>query len=296
MCSTNRAARRLIDKCSRIAPAILVLGWLFLSAFSPLVADDQLMAGCSVVDISPRVLPAIRNGGFLEQVSNRIDDPLRSRCIALSDGQQTLAIAVVDSCMIPTDVCEAIKSRVAMSAKIQPEQILIAATHTHSAPSVMDFCLGTRKDETYAAQLIDQVSQGIVAAVSDLRPARIGWTIVDAPDHTHCRRWLKHPAAFGTDPFGEITVRAMMHPGYQNPEYTGPAGPVDTHLSLVSIQTADGQPLCLLANYSMHYFGAGEGFSADYFGEFADLVEAKLQPNVDKRSSPPFPRGRRRAS
>lgn len=277
-----------MKQTSWIAHVFLAVGVLLLSTTSPLVADEQLMAGCSVVDISPRVLPAIRNGGFLEQVSNRIDDPLRSRCVALSDGKQTLAIAVVDSCMIPTDVCDAIKNRVAESAKIQPEQILIAATHTHSAPSVMDFCLGTRKDEAYTAQLIDQVSQGIVAAVSDLRPARIGWSVVEAPDHTHCRRWLKHPAAFGTDPFGQVTVRAMMHPGYQNPEYTGPAGPVDTQLSLVSIQTADRQPLCLLANYSMHYFGAGEGFSADYFGEFAGLVEAKLQPNVATQSSRPF--------
>jgi hypothetical protein len=30
------------------------------------------------------------------------------------------------------------------------------------------------------------------------------------------------------------------------------------------------------ANYSMHYFGAGAGFSADYFGEFAQLLETKL--------------------
>jgi hypothetical protein len=37
----------------------------------------------------------------------------------------------------------------------------------------------------------------------------------------------------------------------------------------------------------MHYFGAGEGFSADYFGEFANLMEANLQPKTETQTSPP---------
>jgi hypothetical protein len=28
------------------------------------------------------------------------------------------------------------------------------------------------------------------------------------------------------DPFGDLTVRANMHPGYQNLDFIGPAGPV----------------------------------------------------------------------
>ena len=263
---------------------VLVFGMAF-NVVHPLVAVD-FRAGCAVVDISPRVLPAIRNGGFLEQTSNRLDDPLHVRCLALSDGKQVLVLAIVDSCMIPRDVCDAIKDSVYKSTSLSPSNILISATHTHSAPSVMDFCLGSRKDRVYAEQLIQQVSQGIVAAIDNLRPARIGWTVVDAPEHTHCRRWLKHPEAFATDPFGQQTVRAMMHPGYQNPEYTGPAGPVDSQLSLIIVQTADGQPLCVLANYSMHYFGSDDGFSADYFGEFAGIIENRLQPQPVNDQSP----------
>ncbi len=249
-----------------------------VGAVNLLTAND-FRAGCAVVDISPRVLPAIRNGGFLEQSSSRLDDPLHVRCLALSDGKQILVLAIVDSCMIPRDVCDAIKDLVFRATKLSPANILISATHTHSAPSVMDFCLGSRKDQVYSEQLIRQVTQGIVAAVDNLRPARIGWTVVDAPEHTQCRRWLKHPAAIAVDPFNQLTVRAMMHPGYQNPEYTGPAGPVDSQLSLISVQAADGQPLCLLANYSMHYFGSGDGFSADYFGDFAEIIEKQLQPH-----------------
>ncbi len=78
-----------------------------------------------------------------------------------------------------------------------------------------------------------------------------------------------------------------MHPGYENPAYVCPAGPVDTQLTLLGIQSTAGRPLARLANYSMHYFGAGGGFSADYFGDFARSVEAK-QAHDEQDDRAPF--------
>jgi hypothetical protein len=257
--------------------------FLLLACFGMLLvpatcAAGEFQAGCVAIDISPRVLPAIRNGGFIEATSDKVDDPLHARCLVLSDGETTLAIAIVDSCMAPRDVCDAIKERVERDAGIPANRILIASTHTHSAPSLMDYCLGTRKDPAYADFFIPQVAAGIVKAKSQLAPAEAAWTSFDAPNHTHSRRWIHRPDAFDNDPFGEKTVRAMMHPGYLNPTYLGPSGPVDSGLTLLSVRTIDGKPLALMSNYSMHYFGAGAGFSADYFGEYAGYLEKKLHP------------------
>ena len=239
--------------------------------------NPQLLAGSHAIDVTPEVLPAIRNGGFLQQVWDKVLDPLYARCFVLQSGDEILAIAVVDSCMIPRDVCNEAKELVHQQTGIPVDRILIASTHTHSAPSVMDMCLGTNSDPNYEAFLPPRVAAGIVAAYENLEPAQLGWTVVDAPDHTHCRRWLKHPDHYSEDPFGEKTVRAMMHPGYQNPDYIGEAGPVDSGLSLLSIRSADGsRPIGLLANYSMHYFGAGGGFSADYYGKFNELLEERI--------------------
>ena len=41
------------------------------------------------------------------------------------------------------------------------------------------------------------------------------------------------------DPFGQRTVRANMHPGYQNPDVIGPSGPVDPALTVLSVQARD---------------------------------------------------------
>ncbi len=238
-------------------------------------ADFQ--AGAAAVDISPRTLPAIRNGGFLQATSERVDDPLHARCLVLADGNETIAIAIVDSCMFPTDVCDAIKLGVEKRCGIPTNRILVSATHTHTAPSVMSYCLGTGRDESYTEFVVPRVVSGIVAAFENLQPAKIGWTSVSVPELTNCRRWITRKDRVGKDPFGARTVRAMMHPGYLNPDYVCPAGPIDPELSVISVVTVDkDRPLCILANYSMHYFGGGAGFSADYFGEVAAALESKF--------------------
>ncbi len=255
----------------------------------PTMGQCELSAGAHSIDITPTQLPAIRNGGFTQRTYNKVIDKLHSRNFVFKSGGITIAIAVVDSCMIPRDICNQAKALASKKTGIPVNRILIASTHTHSAPSVMNLCLGTSSDTNYEKFLPGKLAEGIALAHANLEPARIGVTVVDAPDHTHCRRWLKHPDKYATDPFGEKTVRAMMHPGYQNPDYLGEAGPVDPGLSLVSIQSADGKrPIGLLANYSMHYFGVGGGFSADYYGRFCDLMEKKIATSDTAPDKKPF--------
>jgi hypothetical protein len=57
-----------------------------------------------------------------------------------------------------------------------------------------------------------------------------------------------------------------------------PAGPTDPEISFLSVQSLDGRPIALLANYSLHYVGGVRSgdVSADYFGYFAKFIEKKL--------------------
>jgi hypothetical protein len=164
----------------------------------------------------------------------------------LDDGKEQIAIAIVDNLMMPRELIDEAKQLAAKSTGIPVDKMLIAATHTHSAPSVMG-CLGSGVDPEYGPLLVKQIVRGIELANERLTPAQAGFAVVQDREHKHCRRWLTRPDRVGGDPFGEPTVRAMMHPGYQNATYVGPAGPVDYGLSVLSIQTADGAPLAVLA-------------------------------------------------
>lgn len=238
-----------------------------------------LLAGAAAVDITPRVLPVITSGGFLEGRADTIADPLYARGLVLDDGVKRLALVLVDNLMMPRELLDDAKRRASAATGIREEQMLIAATHSHSAPSVMG-ALGSRCDETYAAFLPDRLVECIRQADASRVPARLGWAAVTDSEDTNCRVWFRRPDRIGTDPFGDATIRAMMHPGYQNPDYVGPCGPEDPALTVLAVRTADGAPLALLANYSMHYFGAGP-VSADYFGRFCAEMERRIAPGQD---------------
>ena len=94
------------------------------------------------------------------------------------------------------------------------------------------------------------------------------------------------PGTIRADPFGGTTDRVKMNPGYQAPGLVEPAGPVDPEVSVLSVQSRDGRPLALLANYSLHYVGGVEPLSADYFGAFAERIGQLLEARTTTR--PPF--------
>jgi hypothetical protein len=176
--------------------------------------------------------------------------------------------------MMPRELLDDVKARASKITGIPVERMLISATHTHSAPAVMG-CLGCRADQEYAAYLVPQLVRAIQLASERLQPVRIGCSKVRAPQHTFCRSYIRRPDRILNDPFGQPTVRANMHPGFLNPDVVGPSGPVDDELSILAMQTLDGKPLGVLANFSMHYIGS-PAVSADYFGRFSEKLAKRI--------------------
>lgn len=259
-------------------------------------------AGAQVVDITPTNYPVLVNAMFTERSATNATDPLHVRALALDDGSTRLVIAVVDTCMMARDLIDRAKEQASLATGIPTDRMLVSATHTHSAPSAMG-CLGSRMDTNYAAFLGPRIAEAIVGAAINLQPARIGWGTTDDWEHTFNRRWIRRPDKMLTDPFGDRNVRAHMHPGNESPDAVGPSGPVDPGLSVLAVQSPDGRPLALLANYSQHYYGSPL-LSADYYGRFAEHVARLLgvdltrptsqpathnpQPTVDQRPPTPF--------
>ena len=256
---------------------VLLSGSTILTAASSSGAEEQeasLLAGAAEVDISPPKLPVLASGGFLERQGTELRDPLFARALVLNDGRTRLAIVVVDTLMMPREMLDGVKEKASATTGIPAQNMLISATHTHTAPSVKG-ALGTGVDEDYAAFLPGKLVECIEKAAGNMEPAMAGTDSVIDSEDTNCRVWFRRPDRIGEDPFGKKTIRAMMHPGYQNPDYLGPCGPEDPELSVLSVVRTDGSPLAVLANYSMHYFGTAP-VSSDYFGLFAKMVSEDL--------------------
>lgn len=249
---------------------------LFLLGLAAITAQAQpaFRAGVSAIDITPTTFPRIIAGGFLEGRGDKIVDRLHVRSFVLDDGKMKIAFAIVDTCMMEQSLIDEAKALASKQCGIPVDRMMVSATHTHSAPAAMG-CLGTRKDTEYGKFLTPKIAEAIVEADKALQPARIGWGSFDDWEHTHNRRWIRLPGKEVVDPFGQPTGRANMHPGYLSKDVVGPSGPVDPQLSVISLQTKDGKPLGVLANYSQHYFGSGP-ISSDYYGLFCKHLAEKL--------------------
>jgi hypothetical protein len=270
-----RASFRHFTKAACLTVQVLVLGifdCLGLPTAEPAgsLPVPEVHAGAFAVDITPETFPVIINGEILGRETNKVMDRLYARAIVLASGTNRFAICVVDSLTMGRELLDEAKNIACKQTGIPTDRMLVSATHTHSAPSVMG-CLGTEVDWPYAWFLTRKIAQTITDANERLQPVRIGWSTVPAWGFTQCRRWIfeaEHPQM---DPFGERTARANMHPGYGNPHAISPSGPVDPEVGILSIETRAGAPMALLASFSMHYLGATP-LSADYFGEFASGI------------------------
>jgi hypothetical protein len=253
---------------------VLLAGAALVLAAPAAVAQPRFRAGAAAVDVTPERFPVVVNCGFTEGSAASARDRLHARALVLDDGPTRLAVVVVDNCMLPREFLDRAKGLIAAETRIPADRQLIAATHTHSAPAVMG-CLGSDPDPAYAAFLERQLVQAVREAIANLAPAEAGWAVADAGRLTHNRQWVLRSDKARADPFGDPTVRSNMHPGHQHPDFVGPSGPTDPWLTVLSVRTADGRPLAVLANFSMHYFGSAP-VSADYFG----LVCGKLEQRI----------------
>jgi len=274
---------RTIVSSLRIAAVLLVSWSLELQA-----ADQPVFrAGAAVSNITPPIgTPLV--GGFSPQPSTGVHDDLHARCIVMDDGATQIAIVVCDSLSIPREVADEAKRAAHEATKIPTDRILISATHTHSGPAARGKRLVTPDDElnSYQEFLIGRIADGISRALQNLTPAKAAWGVGSQPEHVFNRRWYMKTTADMSNPFGGVDQVRMNPPG-GSPNLIEPAGPTDPDVSFLSLQTVDGKPIALLANYSLHYVGGirKNEVSADYFAMFADRIQQLL--NAD-RLDPPF--------
>ena len=254
-------------------------------------AGPSLRAGAAVADVTPPEFPIPVIGNFDYRPATQAHDPLSARALVLDDGATQLAIVAVDSCYMPRHVLDDAKRRAQAKTGIPAERMLISATHTHSAPPASPELAHhwelepevEARDERYSELLRERIAEAIAAAHSRLQPARLGRAGVDVPEELNNRRWHMKEGSIPPDPFGGLTDKVQMNPPRQSPNLVRPAGPTDPEVAMLTVATADGKPLALLAAYSLHYVG-GVGpndVSADYFAEFARRVADKLGAGED---------------
>ncbi|MCE6990161.1 neutral/alkaline non-lysosomal ceramidase N-terminal domain-containing protein [Dyadobacter sp. CY323] len=256
-----------------LSGALLLCGAVLHGQQAP--SGKAFRAGAATSIISPKIGTS-NNGNMQDVTIKSIHDETMARSIVLDDGDTRLAIVVSDLCMVSREILDVAKRRASEITKIPAANMLMSATHTHSAGTACGV-FQSEPDSEYVKFLSERIADAVIRANHNLAPARIGWGVGNEPSQVFNRRWKMKPGTPIINPFGKED-QVKMNPGIGNPNLLEPSGPTDPELPILSIQTPAGQPIALLANYSLHYVGgvgAGE-VSADYYGMFAERMKQML--------------------
>ncbi len=234
--------------------------------------DKVFKAGAAVSVITPPIGYSI-NGNMQDGLVKHIHDDTHARAIVMDDGGTKLAIVVSDLCMVYKETLDKAKKRAHELTGIPVENMMMSATHTHSAGTA---CSVFQSDPSpsYLDFLSERIADALIRANNNLVPAQVGWGKGHEASQVHNRRWFMKTDKGMTNPFGGVD-KVRMNPGVQNPDLKEPAGPVDPEVSVLALKALTGEPIAVLANYSLHYVGGTGGgeISADYFGMFAGRLK-----------------------
>jgi hypothetical protein len=199
----------------------------------------SLRVGAARVDITP-------SQGELPKNSRGVLDRLYARAIVLESGVSTAALITIDAGAVPDALWQAVTGQIEKALTIPAANVLLTATHTHSA--------GGQRSPDYAQKIVESVR----LAQQRLRPARLGYGT--GVSHINVNRQIIDPK----------TNRWWEGPNYE--------GPSDKTVAVMTFDTTDGAPIAVYYNYAVHAVIAGQldQVSADIPGAASRYIEDSL--------------------
>ncbi len=237
---------------------------------------SDFLAGAAQVKTTPALGTRI-NGDFVTHYAKYVHDDLYAKCLVFQKGAISIAMVVVDICIMPKSFIDETKRQIEVATGIPYRQIFISSTHTHAAGSVADVHLGSM-DPAYAQKLPGLIVSSVLNAIQNLAPAKIAFGSVQAPEHLRCRRYRMTSDYTPINPVtGQPDVIKTNPIGVED-HIIESIAPTDPELGYLAVQDLEGRWIGLLANYSLHYVGDWENgtISADYFGVFAASLTDQL--------------------
>jgi hypothetical protein len=262
-----------------------ILIWMLLTGawmVGVVCGDDSLRIGAAEVEITPP-LGYPMAGYYHERLAAGVRDPLKVKAIVLLGAKTQAALVVCDLTGIAVDLSTEVRRRAAEKTGIPPGNIVVAATHSHTAPDYTKNLyehLGGNESETksvsnerqaYAGTLIGGISEAVTKAHAAARPAvvRAGSAAQETPVSFN-RRFVMRD--------GSVQTWQSL----SNPQVVRPAGPIDPEIGLLEVRDAQSDaPLAVVSNFALHLDTVGGmEWSADYPFFIERAVRESLGPDV----------------
>ena len=231
---------------------------------------NTLQAGFARVNITPPMGIGIR-GYFKVRIADGVLDELEINALAVGDGSRRAVLLSIDNCGFSTAAMDWFRAGIAERTGLPRDAIFLSCTHTHTGPFILlegEEHHGKPADAAmiyeYSRWTRQRAIDAAAFALEDLKDARMGFGIGNAPNVAFIRRYIMKN--------GEIRT----NPGVNNPEVDRPCGDVDERVNVLRFDRPGAETL-LLVNFGNHPdVVGGNKISADWPGFLRKRVEKSL--------------------
>lgn len=262
---------------------LLTFLWFLCLVTATVFADEtkssNLRVGAAAVDITPK--PGTPMAGYYRyRAVEGVRDPLYAKAIVVEQGGGVAALVALDLSGTTRPVVEQARDLIRQQAGIEPDRVLISATHTHTGPqlprgSLIDEITRANAPEgaEYVKILPLKIAEAVSKAKAALAPAGASAAVGKVQGISFNRRVLRNGAS-----------QAIWQPRTIDQATERPAGPIDPDLGLLVFGRADGSdsPVAAYVNFAMHptSVGGGQQVSADYPGVLTRLLSERHGGNM----------------
>jgi neutral ceramidase len=219
---------------------------------------SSLLIGIAESNYTPEVgLDMAGNYRGDDYASRGVHDSLYAKAIVASNEKgEKAALLTVDICYIPKESIDMMRAYIASNTTIEPGNIMITSTHTHSGP------VG-QLDAPKAKEYLSKAADAVIKADKNLKATvlSIGRSSEDRVSHNRrlrCKDGTTH------------MCWEKFEPGF----VIEPWGPIDPELITMSI-AQEGKPTGVLVNFACHattLTGNNWLYTADYPGYLAEAI------------------------
>ena len=227
----------------------------------------KLEVGYAEVNINPPLGIDVY-GYYIPRVAKGFLDDLKACALVLSLAEKRIVMISADVCLFVTSLAKRYCSVIEQETGIPKAHIFLTATHTHTGAR-LDASMGNSEKEDmtkYYAEFVEKrLVDAVKLALSDLKPAQMGYIVGYAPDRVaYIRRYKMKDGSTWTCP------------PIEDPNIDHPIGELDQRVNVLRFDQEQGQSI-VLVNYGLHADTVnGELLSADWPGVMRDTIYKAL--------------------
>jgi len=188
-----------------------------------------------------------------------------------------VAVVGIDALGVPASLVRAARKQIQQACGIDPNSVLIAASHSHTAgpllmvqPGQYDHAsslvqrlayeLSSCADAEYIDFVTKQIVEAVVTADGEKTSARCGIGVGHEDKAAYNRRFrMKNGLTY-------------THPGRGNPDILEPAGPIDPAVGVIGVVDENDHLMGCVVNYACHGTCGTGGTSADWIYYLEQII------------------------